>query len=99
VVIKDAIGKSGVVQIPINIIDKEGNTVYAADNEITVSIKGNAVLLGLESGSSTSHEDYKSNNRKALHGKMIAYVLVENNAGNTTIEFSSPGLQSQTSPL
>ena len=94
-VIKDTVGKSGVVQIPISIVDKDGNTVYAADNEITVSINGKAVLLGLESGSSTSHEDYKSNKRIALHGKLIAYVLLEKNAGNVTIEFSSPGLQSR----
>ena len=93
--IKDATGKSGIIQIPISIVDKEGNTVYAADNEITVSINGKAVLLGLESGSSSSHEDYKNNKRKALHGKLIAYVLLEKNAGNTSIEFSALGLQSQ----
>lgn len=94
-VIKDNIGKSGVVQIPISIVDKDGNTVYAADNEITVSITGNAVLLGLESGSTSSHEDYKGNKRKALHGRMIAYVLHEENAGNATIEFTAQGLQSK----
>ena len=95
VVIKDTEGKSGVVQIPVSIVDKNGNTVYASENEITVSIKGNTVLLGLESGSSSSHEDYKGNKRKALHGRLIAYVRLENNTGNTTIEFSSTGLQSQ----
>jgi len=94
-VIKDTIGKSGVVQIPVSIVDKDGNVVYDADNEITVSIKGNAVLLGLESGSTTSHEDYKSNKRKALHGKLIAYVSLEQTAGSTSIEFSAAGLQSK----
>ena len=93
-VIKDEAGKSGVVQIPLSIVDKDDNTVYAADNEITVSITGKAVLLGLESGSSSSHEDYKANKRKALHGKMIAYLLLEKNAGNVTVDFSAAGLQS-----
>jgi beta-galactosidase/beta-glucuronidase len=94
-VIKDAIGKSNVVQIPINIVDKDGNTVYAADDEITVAITGKAALLGLESGSSSSHEDYKGNKRKAVHGKMVAYALLEKNAGNVTVEFTAAGLQSQ----
>ena len=94
-VIKDEAGNSGVVQIPISIVDKGGNTVYAADNEITVSITGKAVLLGLESGSSSSHEDYKSNKRKALHGRMIAYVLLEKNAGKVNVELTAAGLKSQ----
>ena len=56
---------------------------------------GSAILLGLESGSSTGHENYKSNKRKALRGKMIAYVLLKDDAGNATINLSSAGLQSQ----
>jgi len=98
-VIKDTMGKSGAVQIPVSIVDKDGNPDYAADNEITVFIDGKAVLLGLESGSSASHEDYKSNKRKVVHGKMIAYILLKKNTGNTTVRFSSPGLQSQTVTL
>ncbi len=93
-VIKDTTGKSSVVQLPVSIVDKDGNTVYAAENEITVSINGKAVLLGLESGSSSSHENYKSNIRKVLHGRMIAYILLEKNAGKVSVEFSAAGLQS-----
>jgi len=92
-VIKDDISKSGVVQIPLSIVDKDGNIVYAADNEVTVSVNGKAVLLGLESGSSSSREDYKSNRRITLHGRMIAYVLLEKNAGKVLVEFSAPELQ------
>jgi hypothetical protein len=69
--------------------------VYAADNEITVSITGKAVLLGLESGSSSSHEDYKANKRKALHGRMVAYVLLEKNAGKVNVGLTAEGLKSQ----
>jgi beta-galactosidase len=95
IVIKDTIGKSGVVQIPLSIVDKNGSTVYDAENEITVSINGNANLLGLESGSTSSHENYKNNKRKTVHGKMMAYVLLPKNATNITVEFAAEGLRSE----
>ncbi|MFT3704563.1 MAG: glycoside hydrolase family 2 TIM barrel-domain containing protein [Agriterribacter sp.] len=98
-VIKDEIGKTNIVQVPIHIVDKDGVPMYAADNEITATITGNAILLGLESGSSSSHEDYRSNKRKALHGKLIAYVMLQKNTGDVSVQLSSPGLQSQTVQL
>ena len=92
---KDTIGKTNLTQVIINITDNNGHPVYNAEDEITISLTGNAVLLGLESGSNTSHEDYKSNKRKALHGRLIAYVQVNNNAKNAEAVISSPGLQSK----
>jgi hypothetical protein len=50
-------------------------------------------LLGLESGSTTSHEDYKANHRQALHGKLIAYIQTNGKPGNITIQFSSQNLK------
>jgi hypothetical protein len=94
-IIKDTVGNSGVIQIPVSIVDKDGTDLYNDTNEITVNIDGDAILLGLESGSSTSHEDYKSNKRKAVKGKAMAYLLVKRGAGEITIDLSSPGLQSQ----
>ena len=81
------------VHIEITVVDKNGQPVYNSDNEIAINIEGSATLLGLESGSSSSHEDYKSNKRITLHGRMIAYVLLEKNAGKVLVEFSAPELQ------
>ena len=97
--VKDIIGKTNLVQLIINVTDKSGYTVYRAENEITVSLRGNAVLLGMESGSHSSHEDYKLNKRKALHGRLIAYVQLPKSAKNAEAVISSPGLQSQTIKL
>lgn len=81
--------------IEINIVDKAGIPVFLADNEITVSIEGSAQLLGLESGSSVSHEDYKSNKRKAFHGKLLAYIQSQQKSGTCKLRISSPGLKDQ----
>lgn len=92
VVIKDSVGKTNLVQVIINVADKEGRTVYSADNEVTLSLSGDAVLLGMESGNSASHEDYKANKRKAVHGKLIAYIQINKNASSVEAVITSPGL-------
>jgi beta-galactosidase/beta-glucuronidase len=96
---KDTIGKTNLVQVIIQINDKAGNRVYNADNEITVTLPRGAVLLGLESGSTTSHEDYKANKRKSLHGRMIAYIQLSTSAKHADVVISSPGLSSYTIKL
>ncbi|WP_224998632.1 sugar-binding domain-containing protein [Cesiribacter sp. SM1] len=82
-------------QLEVMVVDKEGNPVYAADNEIIVAVEGPAKLLGLESGSLTSHEDYRSNKRKAQHGKLLAYVQSQHKPGKVNISFQSSGLKPQ----
>lgn len=63
--------------IEINIEDACGQLVANATDEITVTIQGPAKLLGLESGSLDSHESYQSNTRKAVGGKVMAFVQAE----------------------
>jgi beta-galactosidase len=84
----------GLSQVELQITDKNGIPVFNADNEITVTIKGAAKLLGMESGSITSHENYQANTRKALNGKLLAYIQTTGKAGKITVQFSAPGLQS-----
>lgn len=89
---KDTAGKTNLVHLIMTITDKNGIPVSDADNEITIDIKGNARLLGLESGSSASHEDYKSNKRKTYHGKLVAYLTCN---GNAAVKIGSPGFETQ----
>jgi len=88
--------KKQLAHIEINIVDKNGTPVYNAENEITITINGPATLLGMESGSSVSHEDYKSNKHKTLHGKLLAFVQSNQQPGTIIIKITSPGLKEQT---
>lgn len=96
---KDSVGKTGLVHVVITVVDTTGNIVYDAENEATVSIAGRATLLGLESGSDNSHEDYKANKRKALHGKLVAYVMMEPDTKPVIITINSAGLSPVTLTL
>jgi beta-galactosidase/beta-glucuronidase len=84
----------GLSQVELQITDKNGIPVFNADNEVTVSITGAAKLLGLESGSTTSHENYQANIRKALNGRLLAYIQTAGKPGIVTVQFSAPGLKS-----
>ena len=75
------INKKDLAHIEINVEDNNGNLVYEATNELEVKIEGPAVLLGLESGDLSSHEDYKANKRKVYNGRMLAYVQASGQPG------------------
>jgi hypothetical protein len=94
IVEKDKAGKTGLNHIIIQVVDRYGIIVPEAENEIAVAVQGNASLLGLESGSPTSHENYKADKRKALRGKLLAYVMKNDKASPVTIVLGSPGLVS-----
>lgn len=92
VIEKDRVGKTGLNHIIIHVVDRAGIIVPDAENEIAVSVHGNASLLGLESGSPTSHEDYKAGKRKSVRGKLMAYVMKNDRASPVSVELSADGL-------
>ena len=58
-----------------------------------VETEGPANLLGLESGSPASHEDYRSNGRKLFNGRLLTDIQSQQIAGVVKIIISVPGLQ------
>ena len=89
---RDTEGNTGLAHIIISVVDENGVEVNNADNEITVDSKGGAILLGLESGSNSSHENYKAATRKAKNGKLLAYIQKQHPTVRSTILISSEGL-------
>ncbi|WP_121811155.1 sugar-binding domain-containing protein [Mucilaginibacter kameinonensis] len=86
----------GLSQIEVYITDKDGNAVFNATDEITISVTGPAKLLGLESGSASSHENYQSNQRKALHGRLLAYVQTTGKPGKVQVQVRAGSLKLST---
>ena len=88
--------KPEMTQIELQLIDDKGIPVVNDDHEIAVSISGPATLAGLESGSNTSHEDYKSNQRKTLNGKLLLFVNSQQKVGKVKITLTSNDLLTKT---
>ncbi|OKS85406.1 sugar-binding domain-containing protein [Mucilaginibacter polytrichastri] len=86
----------GLSQVEIQLTDAKGNPVFDADDELKVELSGPARLLGLESGSLSSHEDYQSDKRKALHGKLLAYLQTAGKAGKVEVTISGKNLKPAT---
>jgi len=87
-----------VFQIEVSIVDKAGNLVANATDEISVTVVGAGKVLGLESGDHASHEDYKTPKRHALHGKLLVYVQTMD-VGPVRVSLQAPGLASKTVDL
>ena len=85
--------KKQLSHIDITVVDKNGVPVSTADREITVTVEGPAKLIGLESGSTTSHEAYKVPTRKVFKGRLLAYIQSQQKAGAVTVTLTAPGLQ------
>lgn len=85
--------RSGLKQIEVRLTDDKGRLVYAADNELTVEVSGDAKLLGLENSNPNMVDDYKSNKRKAMNGSMIIYVQPGKSKKAFQVNITSPGLQ------
>ncbi len=84
---------TGLQQIGVALCDSNGKPAYNANNEITVTINGDAKLLGLESGDPSSIESYTSNTRRTMHGTLIVYVKPGSTKMPYSVNITSPGLQ------
>lgn len=82
-------------QVELQVTDENSVPVPDASDDVTVTVTGPAKLMGLESGSSVSHEDYKANHRKTLNGRLLAYVQSTGATGPIKVTVSAPGLKSK----
>jgi beta-galactosidase len=79
--------------ITAKVLDKDGNMVPYADNEITFDVSGAGTIAALDNGDPTSHESFQDTKRKAFNGLALCIVKTTKTAGQIQIKASSPGLQ------
>lgn len=79
--------------ITVRIVDKDGNIVPNADNEIQFSVDDNGTIVGVDNGSETSLESFKADHHKAYNGLCLLIVQSKEKAENIHITASSQGLQ------
>ena len=84
--------KKDIAHVFVSLCDEAGNTVYAADNEITCEISGPVRIIGMEDSNPANIEDYKDNKQHAYHGKLLIYLQSTDKTGPVSIKLSSPGL-------
>jgi beta-galactosidase len=80
--------------VTVKVLDADGNLVPYADDQIQFKISGEGVIAGVDNGSETSMESFKSSDRKAFNGLALAVIQSKEKTGNIRLTASSPNLQS-----
>ena len=80
--------------IEITAEDAQGNPVDNACDRVTVCVRGQGVLLGLDNGDSTDRDGYKTDTRRLFSGRLLAMAGALCGGGEMIVEASAPGLES-----
>ncbi|MGH9401726.1 MAG: beta-galactosidase GalA [Terriglobia bacterium] len=85
--------------IEVHVVDSQGRLAPRAANEISFQISGNGKIIGVGNGNPTSHEPDKASSRQAFNGLCVAITQSTKQAGDFTVQASSPGLESATAVI
>ncbi len=80
----------------IQVQDAEGRRVPTADNPVTLNLRGQGRILGMDNGDPESHQAYRGPQYSAFHGLGLAIIGTTDLAGDVDIVASSPGLADAT---
>ena len=84
--------------ITADVLDRSGIPVPDADNVVSFSVKGPAVLVGTDAGDPTSHVPFYCRELPAFHGKASA-IFRRTGEGPVTVTVKSKGLKTSTITL
>ena len=83
----------GVAKIMVQVKDQNGLPVMLSDNEVTCTISGPGILLGLEAGNNSDMTDYTDNVQRVFHGHIAAYIQSTGEAQPIKVTFASQWLK------
>ena len=79
-------------QIVVKILDKDGNQVVMADNELTCSVEG-GVLLGMENASNDVSLNYHDNKQRCINGQLLLFLKRKEVNKEMLVKITSPLLE------
>lgn len=86
--------KGDVLEVKVDIVDKDGNHVYGANNTLQFSVEGPATLVGPETYISdrSKHEEYEGT--MYIDVPVVNLIRATGKTGNVTVKVSAIGLES-----
>jgi beta-galactosidase len=85
--------REGLIFLEIGALDRDGNPVANANNEIQLTVEGPGQRLYLNNGDSTDRTSYQSASMRLFSGKLLALVEQTGPAGKIKVCASSPELE------
>jgi len=81
--------------VSVDVLDRNGNLVPDADNQLFFSVKGPAEIIATDAGDPTSHVPFYSKQLPAFHGKASAIVR-RTGEGPVTVICKAKGVKTAT---
>ena len=81
--------------IRVTAVDKKGNKVWSANQQLTFEVVGDARIVGVDNGDITSEELTVGNTRRLFNGSALVILRAGKNAGKVQLKVSSPDLKTQ----
>jgi beta-galactosidase len=81
------------VYITAEVIDKDGNLVNYAENDVTFTVSGCADLIAVGSGDPATEQSFSGDHRKLFKGKALAIVRSNGCAGEIIVEAQADGFK------
>ncbi len=85
--------------VRVSVVDKDGNLVPDAENDIRFSVSGAGSYHASANGNSASTESFQAPHMKAFHGELTTIVRTDTKPGNITLKATAPGLKAATLTL
>jgi beta-galactosidase len=85
-------GGQDLIFVTVEVVDKAGQWRPDADNEISFSVQGPAVIAGVGSGDTKSLERYQTDHRKAFQGRAQVVLLSTEQSGPIVLTTRATGL-------
>ncbi len=79
-------------QVIVKVMDKDGNQVVMADNELTCIVNG-GVLLGMENASNDVSLNYQDNKQRCINGQLLIFLKRKDNNKEMSVKITSPLLE------
>ncbi|UGU15773.1 DUF4982 domain-containing protein [Sinomicrobium kalidii] len=79
--------------VTVNIMDKHGNPVPCAGNEVRFEVSGGGKIAGVDNGYQAGTESFKASKRKAFNGKCLVIVQSNGKKEDVILKARSEGLE------
>lgn len=89
---------SDLAYVTVSVLDKDGNIVPDATNNVKFEVTGAGELAAVDNGSSPDWQSYRDDNRDAWAGHSIGIVRADKTGGDITVKVSADGPRVPPSP-
>jgi beta-galactosidase len=87
-------GVRDIAHVEVAIVDADGTVVPTADHLVRFTVEGPARLRAIGNGDPTDHGAYQASERRAFHGRLLAFIQSTDERGMIRVTAHADGIES-----